>query len=57
MQLEADAVVDLLRERCAIEPGCALIGKLRQIVGLELNAIELLVAAKVLDFRLTLIAG
>ena len=57
MQLEADAVVDLLRERCAIDSGCALIGKLRQIVGLELNAIEFLVAAKVLDFRLTLIAG
>ena len=57
MQLEADAVVDLLRERCAIDSGCALIGKLGQIVGLELNAIELLVAAKVLDFRLTLIAG
>ena len=55
MQLETDAVVNLFRQRVAIALDGSLVGELRQIVGLELDTVDLVVAAQFLDFLLSLL--
>ena len=57
MQFEANAVVDLLRQRRAIAFGSALVGEFRQVVGLELDAVDLIVATQFLDLLLALLWG
>ena len=54
MQLEADTVVHLLRQ-LSITNLCAVVSQLRQIVGFELYAVQLVDAAQFLDFLLPLL--
>ena len=57
MELEADALLHFLRQLLAVTPVCSFICQLRQIVGFELNAIQLVVAAEFIDFLLTFFTG
>ena len=57
VELEAYAVVDFLGEGCLIALAGSLVGELRQIVGLELDAVELVVAAQVGYLLLAILAG
>ena len=54
MQLEADTVVHLLRQ-LSITYLCSVVGQLRQIVGFELDTVQLVYTAQFLDFLLTLL--
>ena len=51
MQLKADTVVHLLRQ-LSITYLCSVVGQFRQIVSLELNAVQLVYTAQLLDFLL-----
>ena len=53
MQLKLHTLIDLCRQWVAINASGTLVGEFRQIVGLELDAIDLIVAAEFLDFLLT----
>ena len=57
MQFETDAVVDLLRQRSAITLSCSLVGEFRQVVGLELDAVDLIIATQFLNLLLALLWG
>ena len=54
MQLEADTVVHLLRQ-LSITYLCSVVGQLRQIVGFELDTVQLVYTAQFLDFLLPLL--
>ena len=53
MELELDTLLYLLRQRIAITSGSTFVGEFGQVVGFELDAVELIVATQFLDFLLT----
>ena len=53
MEFELHTLQHLSREWVAINASGTLVGELSQIVGLELDAINLIIATKFLDFLLT----
>ena len=55
MQFEADAVVNLLRQRITIASGGTLIGEFCQVVSLKLDTVDLIVATQFLDFLFSLL--
>ncbi len=73
VQLEANAVLHIagyavgathkligrkvVRRAAAVDPLRALVGQLREVVGLELHAVELIVAAQLLDLLQSLLFG
>ena len=50
MQFELDAFYYVVRNRIAITLLCSFIGQFCQVVSLELDAVQLVVAAQFLDF-------
>ena len=56
MQLETHTVIDFFGQLLAIEPVGTFVRQLRQVVGLELDAVQLVVTAQFLDFLLALLA-
>ncbi len=57
MELEADAVFHFFREGVSIDAVGSVVGQFGQIVGLELDAVELVDAAQLLHFLLTFLLG
>ena len=57
MQFKPYAVIHLLVQRTAVETCCTLVGQLMQIVGLKLDAVQLVISAQLLDFLLALLGG
>ena len=55
MQFELHALDHFVGYRIAITALGALVGELRQIVGLELDAVDLIIAAQLLDLLLTVL--
>ena len=57
MELEAQALLLLFGQMLAVAAVCALHGELGEVVGLELDAVELVVTAQFLDFLAPLLLG
>ena len=55
VQFKPYAVIHLLVQRTAVETRSTLVGQLMQIVGLKLDAVQLVISAQLLDFLLALL--
>ena len=55
VELEVDMLADALLQGVAIESAGALVGQLRQVVGLKLDAVDLVVASESVDDLLSLL--
>ena len=57
MELELNTLNHIIRDRIAITVLGTFIGKFSQVIGFELDAIDLIIATQLLDFFLAIFLG